>query len=102
MDVAQMQEATKLGAYIEFVAGSLATPDAGARLDRYADAIRKVGPAFCIFSSDLGQVGNALPPDGFAAFLAAMRARGFSEQEIDQLTIKNPAEAFAIRPRPLR
>lgn len=96
MDVAQMQEAAKLGAYIEFVAGSLTTPDAGARLDGYADAIRKIGPAFCIFSSDLGQAGNALPPDGFAAFLAAMRARGFSDREIDQMSKQNPARLLGL------
>src|SRR5687767_15819163 len=33
MNVPQMQEAAKLGAFIEFVGGSLTTPDAGVRLD---------------------------------------------------------------------
>ena len=60
MNVAQMQEAAKLGAFIEFVGGTLASADAGARMDRFADAIRKVGPEFCILSSDLGQMGNPL------------------------------------------
>jgi hypothetical protein len=54
-------------------------------MDRFADAIRKIGPESCILSSDLGQMGNALPPDGFATFLLAMRARGFSEQEVDRM-----------------
>jgi hypothetical protein len=62
MNVPQMQEAAKLGAFLEFVGGSLASADAPARLDRFADAIRKIGPEFCILSSDLGQRGNALPP----------------------------------------
>src|SRR6266699_5729446 len=64
MNVPQMQEAVKQGVFIEFVGGSLATADAAARMDRFADAIRKVGPEFCILSSDLSQKGNALPPDG--------------------------------------
>src|SRR5262249_15360899 len=36
MNVAQMQEAAKDGALVEFVGGSLTAADANARLDRYA------------------------------------------------------------------
>ena len=96
MDVPQMQEAATLGAFIEFVGGSLATPDAQARVDRFADAIRKVGPEFCILSSDLGQQGNALPPDGFGAFLVAMRAKGFTEQDMVRMSKQNPARLLGL------
>jgi len=91
MDVLQMQEAAGLGAFIEFVGSSLETPDAPARMDRFADAIRKIGPQFCILSSDLGQKDNPLPAEGYAAFLAAMRARGFSEADVDLMSKRNPA-----------
>ena len=97
MTVSQMQEAAKLGAFIEFVGGSLATPEAQKRMDRFADAIKKVGPEFCILSSDLGQPGNALPTDGFAAFLAAMRARGLTEQQVDRMSKQNPAQVLGLR-----
>src|SRR6516164_10029726 len=53
MEIPQMQEAARLGAYIEFCGGSVTGPDAAARLDRYADAIRKIGPASVVLSSDL-------------------------------------------------
>ena len=96
MNVAQMQEAAKLGAFIEFVGGSLVSADAAARMDRFADAIRKIGPEFCILSSDLGQRGNALPPDGFAAFLLALRSRGFTDQEIDRMAKRNPAQILRL------
>lgn len=96
MSVAQMQEAAKLGAMIEFVGGSLATPDASARMDRFADAIKKVGPEFCILASDLGQQGNALPTDGYAAFLAAMRARGLTEPQVDRMSKDNPARLLGL------
>jgi microsomal dipeptidase-like Zn-dependent dipeptidase len=96
MDVPQMQEAAKLGAFIEFVGGSLTTPDAQARIDRIADAIRKIGPEFCILSSDLGQQGNALPPDGFGAFLAALRKRGVSERDLAQMSKQNPARLLGL------
>ena len=96
MDVPQMQEAAKLGAFIEFVGGSLATADAQARIDRFADAIRKVGPEFCILSSDLGQQGNALPPDGFGAFIVALRAKGFTEQDMARMSKQNPARLLGL------
>jgi hypothetical protein len=96
MDVPQMQEAAKLGAFIEFVGSSMTTADAQTRVDRMAEAIRKVGPEFCILSSDLGQQGNPLPPDGFGAFLVAMRARGFSEQEVARMSKQNPAQLLGL------
>src|SRR5215831_14539404 len=96
MTIPQMQQAAKLGAFIEFVGGSLATSDAAARMDRFADAIRKIRPESCILSSDLGQRGNALPPDGFAAFISALRARGFSEQETDTMSKRNPARLLGL------
>lgn len=97
MNVAQMQEAAKLGAFIEFVGSSPVAADATERYDRFADAIRKVGPEFCILSSDLGQMGNPLPADGFGAFLVALRARGFTEQDIDRMAKQNPARLLGLR-----
>jgi len=96
MEIPQMQEAARLGAFIEFCGGSVTGPDAAARLDRYADAIRKVGPGSVILSSDLGQKGNALPPDGFAAFLLALRSRGFTEAELSRMSKENPAKLLGL------
>ncbi len=96
MDVAQLREAASLGAFIEFAGSTLANDGAAARMDRFADAIRKVGPEFCILSSDLGQKGNPLPPDGYGEFLAAMRARGFTEREVDRMSKDNPARLLGL------
>ena len=96
MTVPQMQEAAKLGAFIEFVGGTPVSADAADRYDRFADAIRKVGPEFCILSSDLGQMGNPLPADGFGAFLVAMRARGFTTPELDRMSKQNPAKLLGL------
>ena len=98
MNIAQMQEAAKQGAFLEFVGGSLAGADAAERMDRFADAIRKIGPEFCILSTDLGQKGNALPPDGFAAFLTALRARGFTDQDLGRMSKQNPARLLGLNP----
>ncbi len=96
MTVAQMQDAAKLGAFIEFVGSTPVSPDASARYDRFADAIRRIGPDVVVLSSDLGQMGNPLPADGFGAFLAAMRARGFSQPEIDRMARQNPARLLGL------
>ncbi len=64
---------------------------------RFADAIRIIGPQFCILSSDLGQKGNPLPADGFAEFMAALQARGFTDAEIGRMTKQNPATLLGLQ-----
>jgi hypothetical protein len=96
MTIPQMQEAARSGAFIEFCGGSVTEAGAGARLDSFADAIRKIGVQSSILSSDLGQRGNALPPDGFGAFLVAMRQRGFSESELARMSKDNPARLLGL------
>jgi hypothetical protein len=55
-----------------------------------------VGAESCILSSDLGQKGNALPPDGLAAFIAALRARGLTAAQIDLIAKRNPARLLDL------
>jgi predicted metal-dependent phosphotriesterase family hydrolase len=96
MTVAQMKEAATLGAFIEFVGSTPVSPDASQRYDRFAAAIRQIGPQSCILSSDLGQATNPRPAEGFGAFLVAMQARGFTAQEIDQMARLNPARLLGL------
>jgi hypothetical protein len=97
MNVAQMKEAASLGAFIEFVGGNPEGQGAAARLDGIADAMRQVGPASSILSSDLGQQGNPLPPDGFGLFIQALRARGFSDRDLDMMSKQNPAKLLGLQ-----
>src|SRR5436853_2625977 len=98
MTVPPMQEAARPGAFVEFVGGNIEDADGKARLDRFADAIKKIGPQFCILSSDLGQKGNPLPVDGFAAFLTAMKAHGLTDQDLDRMARRNPAALLGLPP----
>ena len=91
-----VHRAARLGAMIEFVGGSLTTPDAETRMNRYSEAIRQIGPEFCVVSSDLGQPGNALPPDGFGDFLVSLRRRGFTAEEVDRMAKQNPARLLGL------
>jgi len=49
-----------------------------------------------VLSSDLGQQGNALPPDGFGAFLAALRSKGLSDEDIAVMARRNPARLLGL------
>ena len=95
MSVAQMRAAAAEGAYIEFVYNGLVGANK-APAKTYADAIRAVGAAHCILSSDMGQVGNPLHPDGLAAFFRAMRAEGISGADIDLMSKRNPARVLGL------
>jgi hypothetical protein len=97
MTVAQMQEAAREGAFIEFVYGALTGANPQFRIEDYAKAIRQIGPASCILSSDLGQPGNPLHPDGLLAFFDALRKQGFSQGEIDLMAKTNPARVLGLQ-----
>jgi hypothetical protein len=96
MTIPQMQEAAREGAFIEFVYSATLGPDRVVEISDYAKAIREVGPNSCILSSDLGQVGNPLHPDGMAMFFGALLKNGFSQAEIDLMSKTNPARALGL------
>jgi hypothetical protein len=96
LTVEQAKQAVALGAFIEFCSGTLATAGAQEKIDRFADQIRQIGVDHAILSSDLGQAGNALPPDGLATFIEAMRKKGFTDQELDRMSKQNPAKLLGL------
>lgn len=89
MSVPQMQQAAKMGAFVEFVYGPIF--DHRFTIQEYAAAIRAIGPEHCIVSSDLAQPGYPQSPEGFVAFIRALEDAGFKQSEIDQMAKKNPA-----------
>jgi len=96
MTLEQMQEAAKLGVFIEF---DFRNTLEGGRMD----AIRKVGPQFSFLSEfwtkvSAPKVYGAL--DGVGAFAEAMRAHGFTDRELDLLFKENPAKALGLAPMP--
>jgi hypothetical protein len=92
MSIPEMQEAAKLGAYLEFV---WVRPGSDAA-KQYVPAIRQVGPAFCVLSSDLGQAASPLHPDGLLMLYQYLKEQGFSESEIDQMAKVNPAKLLGL------
>ncbi len=97
MTIPQMQEAAREGAYIEVDYGGLLGAPPEFRIEDYTKAIRQIGPQFFILSSDLGQAGNPLHPDGLAAFYEALRKQGFTQAEIDLMSKVNPARVLGLQ-----
>jgi hypothetical protein len=54
------------------------------------DMIRAVGVAHVILSSDFGQKANGNPVRNYVHHLEQIKALGFSDQEIRQMTCTNP------------
>jgi hypothetical protein len=99
MNIDQMRQAAQMGAYLEFVYNALIGPSKAFDIPEYARAIRAVGPEHCILSSDLGQAGNPLHPDGLLAFFAALRGEGFPVSEIERMAKVNPARLLRLAER---
>ncbi|HET8550446.1 MAG TPA: DUF6282 family protein, partial [Bryobacteraceae bacterium] len=96
MSIEQMREAARLGGKLEFVYNALIGPNKMFDLADYVVAIRAVGAENCVLSSDLGQTGNPLHPDGFEAFLRGLAAAGLSSRELDIMSRENPAKVLAL------
>ena len=90
MSIAQMKEAAQLGAFIELVYGRMNAAE-------WAKAIREVGPEHIILSSDLGQPGNPLHPDGMVLYFAALKKEGITDAQIDLMAKTNPAKALGLQ-----
>jgi len=92
MTVEQMQEAAKLGAWIEFDYRN--TLEEGR-----TDMIRKVGPEHCFLSEFWTK--NQAPKEyagaaGIGAFAAEMKKRGFTDRELEMMFKDNPAKAIGL------
>lgn len=97
MSIPQMQEAAKLGAFLEIVTYQRATSNnPPISTEEHVKTIRAIGPEHIILSSDSGQGGNPLHPDALATLFKTLREQGFTETEIDRMAKKNPATALGL------
>jgi hypothetical protein len=92
LSLAEMQEAARLGAYLELVYSPL-TED---HLQKEAEAIRTIGAASFVLSSDLGQPQNPLHTDGLLAMYKGLMAHGVSAEDIDTMAKRNPAKLLNL------
>jgi predicted metal-dependent phosphotriesterase family hydrolase len=61
-----------------------------------AAVVRSVGARSIILSTDMGQVGIPLPPDGLAAFAEELHAQGISDADLKLMIKDNPARLLGL------
>jgi len=99
MSIPDMQEAAKMGAYIELCgAALLPTQRTEERIPvaNYVKAIRAIGPEHIILSSDLGQAANPVHTEGWMQFLDILRKAGISNSDLEIMDKKNPAALLGL------
>jgi len=93
------------GAYLEFGFSSLPNPiwmpvkmERLWDLDRIVKAIKTVGPGHCILSTDSGQFTTASPIECVRLWGELLKAKGFTQAEVDLMTKVNPATVLGLDP----
>ena len=94
LTLSEIQQAAKLGAYIELVWGGLSED----LLRKDVEVIRTVGASSVVLSTDLGQPNNPLHPDGLLAMYKTLMAHGISGADIVQMSQTNPAKLLGLTP----
>ncbi len=107
LTMAQAKQATDMGAVIEicflqFLAGPNAplpflTHWTQVNAKHVAQAVKELGANSVLISSDLGQTGNMVHPDGLETAIAAMKKEGVSDADIDTMMRKNPARLLGLQ-----
>ena len=107
LTMAQAKQVTEMGAVIEvcflqFLAGPNAplpflTHWTQINAKHVAQAVKELGANSVLISSDLGQSGNMVHPDGLEAAIAAMKKEGISDADIDTMMRKNPARLLGLQ-----
>jgi hypothetical protein len=106
LTMAQAKQVAEMGAVIEvcflqFLAGPNAplpflTHWTQVSAKHVAQATKELGAKSLLISSDLGQTGNMVHPDGIEAAIAAMKQEGISDADIDTMLRKNPAKLLGL------
>ncbi|HEY5757405.1 MAG TPA: DUF6282 family protein [Steroidobacter sp.] len=96
MSLAQMKEAARLGAYIEFVANFVIGARASFTVQQYYEAIREIGPARVILSSDSGQANHPFPDDLLAQAAHQLHEAGLSHAELRAMMVGNPGALLSL------
>lgn len=106
LSMAQAKQVTGMGAMIEmcflqFQAGPNAPLPflvhwTQINAKHVAQAVKELGAGAVLISSDLGQSGNMVHPDGLETAIGAMKKEGISDADIDTMMRKNPAKLLGL------
>jgi len=87
----------KLGGAIEITAGTVSGN--GPNKAKALEAIKALGTQNVFIASDSGLVGTPNHPDALAMAIKALRAAGFSEQDLNRMFKETPARLVGLPPQ---
>ncbi|MBL8220572.1 MAG: hypothetical protein JNL62_15165 [Bryobacterales bacterium] len=96
MNIAQMKQAVAMGAMLEFTGNAVLGLQKENEFKDYAGAMRQAGLHAVILSSDFGQNGNPLHPDGLQRIFEGLRKEGLTSADIERIVKANPAKLMGL------
>ena len=106
LSLEQAKQVTAMGAkieicYLQFMTGPQAQYPWMTHWERVdakavAQAVKDIGAEHLVLSTDLGQQGMMTPPDGIENQVAAVKAAGVSQADIDTMMKRNPAQLLGL------
>jgi microsomal dipeptidase-like Zn-dependent dipeptidase len=106
LTMAQAREVTAQGAmieicYLQFLTGANAQYDWMKHWEQVGTpqvlaAVKELGADSIVLSTDLGQQGMMMPPDGVENAIAALRRAGISQDDVDKMMKRNPAKLLGL------
>ena len=88
MPISIQKKLTMLGVYVEHCYSMFTIHKIP--ITKIVSQIRAVGAERCILSSDVGQVFSPSPSESLSKFYDLLLDAGISEQELEQMLVKNP------------
>ena len=88
----QIKQAVALGGKVEVVANQLWSKDK----DKFLSMIKALGAANCFISSDSGLIGLPNHTDALVMAAQILRQEGFTENDLDLMFRKNPAQLIGL------
>ena len=88
--VEAQEEIARAGGYINYAYWDICPKFYCVSLPELAAAIRRVGPARAVLSSDAGQLFNAPPAECLRTYVQMLLEEGFTSQEIRRMVCDNP------------
>jgi len=99
LDVSVQRELIDKGAWLEYVASTIASPIFHEQEPQELAAwIDELGAERLIFGSDLGQFAGPPHPEGLRMTLAALLSEGVPYDELEKMTKRNPALVLGLEP----
>ncbi len=100
LDLPTLEEIVRLGGMPEFGYCTISPAWQYASPEKIVQAVKRVGASRCLLVSDTGQRHNPLPSEALRIFAQTLFEKGLTEQEIEQMIVRNPADLLEVDAAP--